>query len=63
MKQNKRLRSIARAVGVTPLKVTVTGKGHLKLHFDQGAVVMSRSPSCLFADKHVLGDIRRLFNL
>ena len=59
-KARKRIKEIERLVHARVLDATPTGKGHIRLTFSRGEVVISATPSRPFANKHAAADIKRL---
>ena len=59
MKSRKFLRTIERLAQAHINSVSYTGSGHLRLRFSDCEVVVSSTPSCPHAAKHVLADIKR----
>ena len=60
MNLRKRIHEIKRRAGIAIVAVTHTRAGHLRLTLPCGRfVVASSTPSCPFAIRHIVGDIRR----
>lgn len=60
MNLRKRIREIERRAGIVFVAITFTGSGHVRLTLPNGRrVTCSASPSCPFAIRNIVGDIRR----
>ena len=56
----KQLAEIERRAGIIILSTDYTGKGHLRLNFDGGQVVIGSTPSCPRAMLNAVSQIKRL---
>jgi hypothetical protein len=57
---HKQVSEIERRAGVTIDSIEQTGKGHLRLIFEGGHVIIGNSPSCRRATLNAVSQIRRI---
>jgi hypothetical protein len=59
---NKHTRDLIKELqrrGLKPITIEYTGKGHIRLRWPSGSIIVSNSPSKTYAIDHARADIRR----